>query len=271
MAQHADARSVRSGPAASPSYLSFHAASTLIAGVERRKLPAVVTDADRQALADVGKCYGRGAYDLPLAPRSMTADVTLDAALDARRSTRDFSSLPVPFEQISAVLAAYRCTGELRIAGGTLVLRTAASAGGLYPIEVYLIATEVTGLPDGVYHYRPNDAALTATRLDTEGDIANTLASLVLDAEQGGRAAGALVLTARFGNSVDKYGERGYRYILIETGHVAQTLALGAEAAGVGLVCHGAFYDSAANRLLGLDGSTEAVTAVLLFGSPSRS
>ncbi len=271
MPRDADRRNLRSGSAASPSYLTFHAASTLTAGVERRKPPAEVTDADRQALADPGKRYGRGAYDLPLAPRSTSAHVTLDAALDARRSTRDFSSVSISFEQVSSMMAAYCCSGELHITGGRLALRTAASAGGLYPIEVYLVATAVADLPDGVYHYRPSEAALTATRLDIEGDVADTLPSLVLDAEQGRRAAGAIVLTARFGNSIDKYGERGYRYILIEAGHVAQTLALGAAAADIGLVCHGAFYDSAANRLLGLDGLAEAATAVLLFGSPSRS
>jgi|GEM_PF-2715163 len=247
-------------------YRDFHAASSLARGVERYRPAAKVTAADRKARTDPGKRYGAGEYDLRLPASPTCSAVTLDAALDARRSTRSFADRPVPFEQLGAVLGTYRCSGELDVPGGPLALRTAASAGGLYPIEVYPAATRVTGLPAGVYHYRPTDRALAATRRDA-GDIASALESLVLDPGQAKGAAGALILTARFGRSVDKYGERGYRYALIEAGEVVQTLALGAAATGIGLVCHGAFYDGPANQLLGIDGLAESVLAILLFGA----
>jgi SagB-type dehydrogenase family enzyme len=249
----------------SPNYPDFHVASGLTRGAERQLPAAEVTAEDRAARADPGKRYGSGKYDLPLPPSPSRSRVSLDAALDARRSTRSFADRPVSFEQIGGVLGTYRCSGELEVPGGPLALRTAASAGGLYPIEVYLVATRVTGLPVGIYHYRPAETAITATRPDA-GDIPDALASLVLDPEQARQAAGALILTARFERSTHKYGERGYRYILIEAGEIAQILAMGAAATGTGLVCHGAFYDNRANHLLGIDGLTESVVVILLFG-----
>jgi SagB-type dehydrogenase family enzyme len=243
----------------------FHAASSLDPGVERHKPAAEVTAADREARTDPGKRYGTGRYDLALPASSARAEISLDAALAARRSGRGFSPAPVAFEQVGAVLSTYRPSGELEVPGGPLTLRTAASAGALYPIEVYLVARRVSDLPAGVYHYRPEEMAITAIRRDA-GAVANALESLVLDPPQAQEAAGALMLTARFERSTHKYGERGYRYLLIEAGEVVQTLALGAAATGTGLVCHGAFYDGPANRLLGLDGLSESVLAILLFG-----
>ena len=257
-------------PDPTPGFLSFQLASALSPGIERRKPIAAVTEAEREAVGAPGKCYGRGNYDLSLAAERGTSEITLDAALDARRSVRRFAPQPLPFERIAAVLGKYRRSGELSLAEGKLALRTTASAGGLNPIEVYLVATRVGGLPIGVYHYRPVPPALGAIRLDEAGEIAAGLAASLLDPQQARGAAGALVLAARFGRTTDKYGDRGYRYVLIETGQLVQTLALGAAAAGVGLVCHGAFYDATVNRLLGLDGLAEAATAVLLFGAQTE-
>jgi SagB-type dehydrogenase family enzyme len=255
-----------SRPFAPSAFRDFHAASSLARGVERQKPATGVTAADRAALADSGKRYGAGSYDLPLPVSNPTPKATLEAALNARRSTRDFADRPVPFARIGALLGAYRRSGALDVPGGSLALRTAASAGGLYPIEVYLVATRVSGLTAGVYHYRPAEAAIAATRTD-RGDVPAALESLLLEPEQASRAAGAVMLTARFDRSTDKYGDRGYRYVLIEAGEVVQTLALGAAATETGMVCHGAFYDDLANQMLGIDGLTESVVVILLFGA----
>jgi SagB-type dehydrogenase family enzyme len=257
-------------PHPAPGFLRFQFASALSPGIERRKPVSTVTDAEREAVSASGKRYGRGNYDLPLAAEQGASAITLDDALDARRSVRRFAPQPLPLERVAAVLRKYRCSGELTLAEGTLALRTTASAGGLYPIEVYLVATRVGGLTPGLYHYRPISPALGAIRPDEAGEIAAGLAASLLDPEQAREAAGALVLTARFGRTTGKYGDRGYRYVLVETGQLVQTFALGAAAAGVGLVCHGAFYDAALNRLLGLDGLAEAALAVLLLGAPTE-
>jgi len=243
----------------------FHQASGLARGVEEVRAPREATAAEREARTDPGKRYGTGDYELRL-PAPALAETGLAAALAARRSTRAFLDRPVAFAQVGAVLGAYRRSGALELPGFTLPLRTVPSAGGLYPIEVYLVAKRVTGLPAGLYHYRPLEEAMA--RVGREGEEAGTrLGALLLDPGQAERAAGAIVLTARFARSTDKYRERGYRYALLEAGGVAQVFALAAAAAGVGMVCHGAFFDGEADRLLGLDGLAESALVVLLFGA----
>jgi|SRR5215218_4716123 len=246
-------------------FRDFHVASSLGEATGATEPSAETTAAERRALEDPGKRYGIGPYELPLPGAAPLAGVTLEAALERRRSTRDFVDRAVPFEQLGAVLGTYRRSAELALPQGSLALRTAASAGGLYPVELYLLATKVAGLARGLYHYRPSERALAAVRPD-DGEADTALQSLILDPQQAESAAGAIVLSARFDRSAGKYGERGYRYILVEAGEIAQTLALGAAAVGVGMVGHGAFYDDRANRLLGIDGFTESVLVILLFG-----
>jgi SagB-type dehydrogenase family enzyme len=267
MTRHADPSAIRRAPALAV-YLRFHEASALAAGVEQRKPPAAVTDAERRALADRGKAYGHGPYERPLEAGATSARMSLDGALLARRSTKAFGPDPLSFEGLSAVLGAYRVTGEVATAGGVVPLRSAPSAGALYPVEVYVAAARVAGLAEGLHHYRPTEAALRLVRPVAGDRLADAVADLLLDPGRCRSAAGAIVLTARFHRTTSKYGERGYRYALLEAGHIAQTLALGAAVAGVALVCHGAFYDRHADRLFGLDGVDEAVIAILLVGAP---
>ena len=76
-------------------------------------------------------------------------------------------------------------------------------------------------------------------------------------------------LAAVFCRSQKKYGPRGYRYILLEAGHVAQTLCLGATERGLGTLCMGGFRDARLNRWLGLDGIDEAVVYSVAIGHPA--
>ena len=68
-----------------------------------------------------------------------------------------------------------------------------------------------------------------------------------------------------------KYGERGYRFLLLEAGHIAQNLLLAAEADGMGGVAIGGFLDDPLNDLLDLDGVEEAVVYMVLAGQKQNS
>jgi len=74
-------------------------------------------------------------------------------------------------------------------------------------------------------------------------------------------------LSAVFHRSQKKYGPRGYRYILLEAGHVAQNLCLIAAEFNLGSLCMGGFYDSRLNRFLGFDGLSEAVVYSVAAGN----
>jgi SagB-type dehydrogenase family enzyme len=118
--------------------------------------------------------------------------------------------------------------------------RTIPSAGGLYPLEVYLVTGNVEGLEAGVYHYLPGEHGL---RRIASGDIRPSLASAALDQRWMEAAPAVLVIAAVYERMHAKYGERTVRYVHMEVGAAAQNVYLEAESLGLGTVFVGAFYE----------------------------
>jgi SagB-type dehydrogenase family enzyme len=132
--------------------------------------------------------------------------------------------------------------------------RPVPSAGGLYPLELYLVLQRVETLADGLYHYNVRDHALEPLRA---GFDSSALAEAVLAAPLLENANVLVFMTAVFERTLHKYGNRGYRYILLEAGHAAQNLCLLATERGLATLCVGAFIDNAVNAFLELDPRTE--------------
>jgi SagB-type dehydrogenase family enzyme len=160
---------------------------------------------------------------------------SVEKALRGRRSIRDFKRQPLSIAEISQLLWAAQ---GITASGG---LRTAPSAGALYPLEVYLVAGNVEGLPEGIYKYRPDGHEVIRT---LEGDKRMELSRAALDQSSIRDAAAVLLLTAVYGRTTSKYGERGIRYVHIEIGHAGQNVCLQAVALNLGAVVIGAFDDS---------------------------
>jgi len=168
---------------------------------------------------------------------------TLERALAERRSVRDYSGLPLRLTELSRLLwAAQGITG----AEG---LRTAPSAGALYPLEVCAVAGAVHGLSSGIYRYRPADHALA---LVVEGDRRGVLSEAALGQRWMAGAAVVLALTAIYSRTTRKYGERGRQYVHMEVGHAAQNVCLEAVALGLGAAVVGAFEERAVAAILRL-------------------
>jgi SagB-type dehydrogenase family enzyme len=74
------------------------------------------------------------------------------------------------------------------------------------------------------------------------------------------------MLTGVFERTILKYGERGYRFVLLEVGHIAQNLCLLAEEMGLGAVCLGGFYDREVETVLGIDGTDESILYLVAVG-----
>lgn len=107
--------------------------------------------------------------------------------------------------------------------------RSVPSAGGLYPLELYLIAEHVADLPPGLHRYDPQAAALE--QLNTDVSL-NSLIAELMGQVCVANAACLVFIAARLPRALDKYGARGYRCILFEAGHAAQNLCLLAWARG---------------------------------------
>ena len=180
------------------------------------------------------------------APRHGT--VSLDSALRARRSVREFAVAPLPIAELGQLLWASQ--GSTRDGEG----RTVPSAGALYPIEVYVAVGRVHRLEPGVYRYDPRGHTLALVR---SGDHRRGLATAALRQDWMEQAPAIVVITALYARTTVKYGERGRRYVHMEVGHAAQNVYLEATALGLGTTLVGAFDDARVARLLGLPANAE--------------
>ncbi|WP_247729940.1 SagB/ThcOx family dehydrogenase [Halovivax limisalsi] len=201
-------------------------------------------------------------------------DRSLSRALRERASHRAFADAPLRAETLSTLLA-HACgtsrTEKLAFDGLEDVrqrFRTYPSGGALYPVEVYLAIRNCADVDPGVYHYDHREHGLRL--LDPAGEsFDRTLSKTVMSPKSVvdvTEAGAMIVLTGAFWRSKAKYGPRGYRFVLQESGHVAQNLQLVGTALGLGSVPLGSFHDRRLNELLGLDGVTEAALYSLVFG-----
>lgn len=156
-------------------------------------------------------------------------------------------------------------TGRLSYRGGTLHLRAAPSAGALYANELYLLAQRVDGLAPGAYYYDVIDDALVPVASGPpESDMA-----LALESRTAAAAPAWLGITSVFERYRFRYANRGYRYALIDAGHIGENFTLAARAAGLPVQRIDRFADGRIEALLGVNGIDEAVCAVHVLGSAS--
>jgi SagB-type dehydrogenase family enzyme len=183
-------------------------------------------------------------------------------ALKKRKSIRSFLPEPLSLADLSFLL--WAATGVQRTEQG-YEFRTVPSAGALYPVETYIVANNVEGVEKGLYHYNIQDHALE--ELET-GSIGEKLARAALGQRMLADAPVALVWTAVFARSKWKYAQRAYRYVYLEAGHIAQSLALSATSIGLGSCQIGAFFDDEINQIVGVDGAEESVLYLSVVGHP---
>jgi len=188
---------------------------------------------------------------LPVNPKRPAAD--LWQLLQQRRSERRFSGSPMSLDDLALLL--WACQGVTAQAGPFL-LRTAPSAGALYPIETYVAADHIDGLPPGLFHF--NVRTFQLERL-TDRAAGPLVARAALDQSFIGQAAAVFIWSAVLRRNMAKYGQRGLRYICLDAGHICQNLQLAAVALGRRSCPVAAIYDDELGELLGLDGVEESV------------
>lgn len=197
-------------------------------------------------------------------PAPSTPDTTLAAVLRSRRSQRSFGAGALTLVELATVLhAGYGITH----AGGEddpQPLRTAPSGGALYPLEVYLVSAQVADVEPGLYHFDPLRHALEA-RSQGPAPLAALREAAIYPEIMDGCAATILV-TGMFWRSRFKYGLRGYRFVLLEAGHLVQNVLLMCEALRLAAVPLGGFYDRPIDELLGADGVNESVLYAVCLG-----
>jgi len=195
----------------------------------------------------------------------------LDGILDARVTCRNFdAAVELSFESFAAVL--YRAYGARAVqdyAPGVQLLKKAVpSAGGLHATEAYVLACRVEGLAPGLYHYHPIDHALEPMRpmaLAEAGDLARRL---VATQSYFAGAHALVVPVARFRRTFWKYRNhaKAYRALVLDVGHLSQTMYLAATELGLGAFITAAVNEVDIEQALGLDPLEEGPLAVTGFG-----
>jgi SagB-type dehydrogenase family enzyme len=136
-------------------------------------------------------------------------------------------------------------------------LKTSPSGGARHPIEVYVLAVRVKGLPRGLYHYAADTHRLALLR---RGATRRQILQYLPTQSWFGGAAALMLMTAVFPRTQWKYTfPRAYRVVLAEAGHLCQTFCLTATWLGLAPFCTMALADSRIERDLGIDGVTESV------------
>ncbi len=191
----------------------------------------------------IGGARVDSADSLIILPKPDTiGEVTVEQTLLHRRSVRSYANKPLSLNDVSQLL--WAAQGKTEKTYG----RTAPSAGATYPMEVFLLAGAVNGLDSGIYQYLSEKHALIPVKA---GDFRSLLAGAALGQTCISDAPAVIVLTCDYKRTTSRYGDRGFRYVHMEAGHIGQNVSLQAVALGMGTVMIGAFTDSAVQRVLG--------------------
>jgi SagB-type dehydrogenase family enzyme len=230
-------------------------------GYERHKLTGHYLDWGTQP--SVFKTYP-GLKTVPLPAVTHWVAENLSRVIDAVPDTA--SGKPLDLNALSRVLLlAQTITAKAKYGGADFFFRSVASAGALYPFELYVAALDVAGLDPGLYHWTVSSGALTLLR---PGKAAMEAAVCVRRRGASLPAVGFFV-TAIYFRTAWKYRDRAYRYHLLDSGHLVENLALALKALRIPFDLSYDFDDAQVNELLGVDEMREVCLAAAAAGPES--
>lgn len=191
----------------------------------------------------------------------------LSRVLLARRTWRRFGAPGVTRAQLATLLGLTFGVQKWvdQQAMGRAMFRTSPSGGARHPIEAYVVVRGTNGIPDGLYHYAPDDHRLELLRSGrAEARMRRYLPGQPFFAH----ASILVLMTAVFPRTEWQYPfPRAYRVVHLEAGHFGQTFCLTATALGLAPFCTAALADSLIERDLAIDGINESVLYACGVGS----
>ncbi|MCB5270946.1 MAG: SagB/ThcOx family dehydrogenase [Candidatus Cloacimonetes bacterium] len=204
-------------------------------------------------------------FSLPAVGKLDFGEISLQDAIVQRRSLRKYSDEPLSQEELSFLLYCSSWSRDFRSNERMeITFRNVPSAGSRHPIETFVNVRRVTGLKPGLYYYHPIKHCLILQ--DESPGVQTRILEGCFGQEMIQGAAANFIYTALPYRTTWRYGQRGYRYIYIDAGHIGQNLSLAAEAVGAGACMIGAYLDEALNDVLGIDGTQEFVIYVAAVG-----
>ena len=203
-----------------------------------------------------------GAASIPL-PRDLNLSSTPTLAALSSYVPADFSA-PIDTGALTRILfCADGLTRQRKVGDDDYHFRAAASAGALYPIEIYVAASEVEDLETGLYHFSPADLRMAGLR---RGDWRSYIADAAVQRPSIRNARAVIALSAIYWRSEWKYRARAYRYCYWDAGTILANLLAAAAAEEISAEVITAFEDPALEALLGIDGDREGMIALIALG-----
>jgi SagB-type dehydrogenase family enzyme len=205
--------------------------------------------------------------DLPDPKKTQTITLDVREAINRRVSVRSYSDQRLTLSELSYVLW---CTqGVKGILARNVTQRTVPSAGARHCFETYVLVNRVEGLASGLYRFLAVEHKLQPIDLDEY--VPEKVAQACLNQRFILNSAVTFIWTAVAYRMMWRYGERGYRYMHLDAGHVCQNLYLCAETIGCGVCAVAAFHDEKLNKVIGLDGVTQFAVYVGVLGKKQSS
>lgn len=172
----------------------------------------------------------------------LDGDVSLEAALLKRRSVREYGDRPLTQAEVGQLLWAAQ-----GISGPKPYKRTAPSAGGLCPLELYVLIGQVEGIEVGLYKYNPGEHGLVHVN---DQDLRLEVGRAAVGQTWLAEAPVVFVFVAVYERTTVKYGDRGIRYVHMDAAYASENLHLQAVALNLGTVVMGAFVDDQVQQVV---------------------
>lgn len=202
-------------------------------------------------------------HTLPAPDKLDLSNVDLHALIEARQTLRNYADTPLTLEELSFLLWATQGIKSVDTVRRRTA-RTVPSAGARHAFETLVLVNRVDGLTPGLYRYLAS--AHTLVTVSLSDDLAEQVAAACMGQGQVTKSAVTFLWVAVVERMYWRYGERGYRYLHLDAGHVCQNLYLAAEPLQCGVCAIAAFYDEELNALLELDGEEQFVIYIATLG-----
>jgi len=184
------------------------------------------------------------------------------SVINLRKSIRSYQQIAISLSELSYLLW---CTqGVKEVISDIATKRTVPSAGARHALETTLLVNRVDGLKPGLYRYLSLEHQLGISKIDDY--ISDEIVKASFGQDFIKNSAVTFIWTAVIYRMKWRYGERAYRYIFLDAGHVAQNLYLSAESIGCGACAIAAFSDDEMSRILNIDGKEQFVIYMAAAG-----
>ncbi|MGD1875202.1 MAG: SagB/ThcOx family dehydrogenase [Mastigocoleus sp.] len=237
----------------------FHQATQILPGTTGKlNLPEVQQEKSIEDKYNFPFCQKNSTITTPIYWGDQLSD--LESTIIKRRSTRAYSGDSLTFDELKALLD-FTYQPQNYIDQG---LDNSPDYCDLDLIETFIAVSGVKGLESGCYYYAPKAQELRQIRFK---NFRRELHFLCLGQDLGRDAAAVLFHTTDLKSAIAQYGDRVYRYLHMDAGHLGQRINLAAINLNLGVSGIGGFFDDQVNELLGIPAS-EVVLYVTTIGRP---